>query len=253
MSFTEEDKKRYARKSEENAFNSIMQYIKKNMGPGLNKISPVTQNIFLSDLGAAHDFEQIAAHNINAILRLSAKKTDSKIITQLEKKKITFAQLALPRRANTSTFRAFFSEVYNYVHNFVTQDKHVLVYCDDGVNISPVAILYYFLQRFYMTNFDTKIEKLINPEVFYLVHIVEMVKDARRCISPHAVMISFLLMCENSMKAQLRAQYDAQQHEKEIKNNDLLSEDNDDSEINEPYHDTKEYDELDDLADIAPC
>lgn len=265
MSLTEEDLERRARKAEENTFHSIVQFIRANMGPGINKISPVTQNIFLSDAGAAHDMSQISAHNIASILYLGTNDPDVKIAMRWKKKKIIFEKLIPPaaQKLDAIKLRTYFSIVYNIVHKYVAREIHILIYCDNGIILSPTAVIYYFLQRFYLTNFDKCGEKLID-EIYYLKNVVEMVKESRKCIAPNDMMIAFLLRCETSMKLHYRTKIAVKLRKKNMHDDDLLDESHssDAEDFDNPAESAKNsnnqkksqfnYDELDDLADIAP-
>jgi|GEM_PF-4556585 len=186
----------------------IVRYVRAFAGPGLNKISELTTHILVSNIENASQPSQLKEYGIEAILYIGLIKKSPELLNSYRKKKIEHHHISFPDIEETNdkvpkNLIPFLDQSYQIIHNYVSNERKILVHCLSGLSLSVSVILYYLLNRYYLTNFKihkNKTKELIDYEISFLPKLVRFLKEMRPCISPHPSYIHQLLLRENQMK-----------------------------------------------------
>jgi len=245
-----------------------------NRGPGLSKLSEITQHIFISDLEVSMDIDTLKSEGIEAILHIGDGEKSKKILNRYKRKKIDHHFVEFEDNPNVDIV-PYFEPCYDYIHKYVSEEKKVLIHCAAGVSRSPTIVAYYMLKRYYLVSFDTsmkKNKKLINKQEYFVQNILKMIKDNRACIYPNVGFVQQILLTEYRLKKYfegiIRKKYGEgygkqkpdESSESESEESDLEDK-NIDVIVDETAKKTKKvgkkdnngkYDVLEDLRDISP-
>jgi hypothetical protein len=184
------------------AYDHIVRYISSHSSPGMGKISEITQHIFISDLESSLSITQLKEVGINAILYLCENNKTKKALDTYRKKKIDHKFVKISDHPE-APIGAVFEDCYEFIHRHVVAEKRVLIHCAAGVSRSTTVTMYYFLKRYYMTNFHISAKKtkdLLDTKIYFLTGITMMVKDARPCVCPNPGFVRQLLLAEYRFK-----------------------------------------------------
>lgn len=207
----------------ENELQKITTYLRRESGgPGLNQFSELTKHIYVSSWVGAANREALKDYNIDNIICLSGEKKPRSLMDTYEVHGINHKALPLVDSADQDISK-YFEPVYNEIHKSVENDENILIHCHAGSSLSASFVLYYYLKRYYMTNFGKTTREdfeLVNPQNFYLMDIIKFVKEYRPCIEPNAEFINQLLIAELFIKKRLKEYLDTQmeaekQHKRE--------------------------------------
>jgi hypothetical protein len=209
----------------------IVKYASSSVGPGLNKISEITTNIFCSDDQVASDIAHIKELRINVVLSIGEKASDE-LLAAYEKKKIKYVQIPMKDDPQQQLGPALIQS-YELINAVLASSHRILIHCNSGTSMAPSVIIGYMLRRTYKISYtkyckmldavwnvdhdhnpkdtiqkakDTVIllEDLVAPLESKLRKVIEFVKQARSCINPNPGFIWQLLMYEQKkIKADL--------------------------------------------------
>lgn len=181
-------------------------------GPGLNQFSELTKHIFMTSWVGASNREALRDYKIDRIVCLSAEAKPRALMDTYKDYNIDHKALPLTD-APSEDISKHFELIYNELHDAVTQDENILIHCYAGSSLSAAFVLYYYMKRYYVTNFgkSTKIDnELVDPQQFYLLDIIKFVKEYRPCIEPYAEFVHQLIIAEMLIKKRLRQMLDKQ-------------------------------------------
>lgn len=188
----------------ENNLASINRYIKTIQGPGLNKISEITNNIYVSNVDNMQEMSLLKEYGISSILYIGKLSLNKKILQNYTKRKIQYKYMGLSNiSTNKFDIRSYLDESYEYIHKFVNDNKKILLVCDNGISMSIILLLYYLLKRYYTTNMNINKQKtldLIYTDVYFLTDILKFIKESRPCAEPDIDHIYQLLLVEYVFK-----------------------------------------------------
>ena len=180
----------------------IVRYCRTMQGPGINKISEMTQHIYISNFDNACDIDQIRELGINIILYLGLKEKESSTLKRYRKRKIEHIQFRI-EDSESSNLVPHLDRCYDMVHQYILDEKKILIHCDKGVSLSPSLVAYYFIKRYYLTNFKrkkSKTKELIDFRTSFLPIVFRFMKECRPCIDPKPNFIYQILCIEQQMK-----------------------------------------------------
>jgi atypical dual specificity phosphatase len=180
----------------------INRYCHSTSSPGFNKLSEITQHLFITCLETSLDMAQLKAEGISAILYIGDKNKHKKALAAYAKKRIEHMYFEL-RDDPRSSIIPIFEPCYEFIHRFISDEKKVLIHCAAGVSRSSTILAYYLLKRYYVINFKTspkKTKELINTETYFLSGIISLVKECRPCIRPNPGFVHQLLLTEYQLK-----------------------------------------------------
>ena len=181
-------------------------------GPGLNQFSELTKHVYLSSWVGASNREALKDYSIERIICLSGEKKPRSLMDTYDVYNIEHKALPLMDSPEEDISR-YFELVYVEIQKSVENDENILVHCHAGSSLSASYIMYYYLKRFYMTNFGKDVKRdyeMVSPQNFYLIDIIKFVKQYRSCVEPNAEFIHQLLMAETFIKKRLRRHIEAQ-------------------------------------------
>jgi hypothetical protein len=177
--------------------------LRQTTGPGINKLSQITSHLFVSNWKTGSDSNLVAGEKIKHALCLSSKDA-SRVTREFKKRKIEL-QTTDPGH----NLVPFFNHSYHYIKNLIEHGESVLVFCDDGMSLSPAVVCAYLLFRHYAGNFAAAPAKLVDSSRMFLPRIVAFVKQTRGCILISDSFVRQLLLVEISLKKYFSAEYDA--------------------------------------------
>ena len=198
----------------ENEVQTITAYLRRESGgPGLNQFSELTEHIYLSSWVGASNREALKDYNIERIICLSGEKKPRSLMDTYDVFNIEHKVLPVAD-SNEEDISRYFELVYSEIHKSVEANENILVHCYAGSSLSASFVIYYYLKRYYMTNFGKHANRdyeLVDPQKFYLLDIIKFVKQYRSCIEPSAEFVHQLLMAETFIKKRLMKHVEAQE------------------------------------------
>jgi hypothetical protein len=187
----------------------IMKFMMKTEAPGMDKVSEVTDHIYLSNWKNGCDTMLLREQGIKAVLYLGQAPKNPSVLKAYEKRKI--AHLHFPISAEPPTDILPHVMRFNaYIHDHVRNEDRILIHCEDGISSSPAILAIYFINRYYITNFITNLgitKKLVDPESMFTIYIIRFLKEYRPCIVIHPVILYQVLLAEMLMKRQFSAEF----------------------------------------------
>ena len=103
------------------------------------KISPITNNIYLSGIMVAQDINKIKEYNISCIVNCT--KTIQNYFDN-----ITYLRVPVDDTSNQN-IEQYFDETYNFIENCINENKNVLVHCHAGISRSSTILIAYFMRK----------------------------------------------------------------------------------------------------------
>ena len=162
----------------ENELQQITSYLRRDSGgPGLNQFSELTKHIYVSSWVGASNREALTDYRINRIICLSAEKKPRSLMDTYQINHIDHKVLPLIDSPDENISK-YLELVYDAIHQSVMNDENILVHCHAGSSLSAAFVIYYYLKRFYMTNFGKDIAEdfaLVDPANFNLINIIKFV------------------------------------------------------------------------------
>jgi len=213
----------------EQTVKDVVKYATSNVGPGLNKISEITTNIYCSDQAVASDVAILKEHRINIVLIVGDTEVPNELLEAYDKKKIKYIQIPLKDDPRQQLGPALMQS-YELIGTVLAAKHRMLVHCTNGISMAPAVIIGYLLRRTYTVSFSKYCKMLENAwrseeaaaekikKVKEALHsledltvmtetklrkIIEFIKQARSCINPNPGFIWQLLMYEQQIKEEL--------------------------------------------------
>ena len=102
------------------------------------KISPITNNIFLSGVMIAQDIVKIKEYNIKCIINCTKH-----IPTNFN---ITYLRVPIDDGYNQD-INVYFDETFNFIETSIKNNQNVLVHCHAGISRSSTILIAYFMRK----------------------------------------------------------------------------------------------------------
>jgi hypothetical protein len=188
------------------SLSKIIGYCRSVQGPGINDISSITTHVLISNYKNALNITRMRESGIKNIFYIGKLDKES-VLKKYEKRKIRHTQLNV-EESETLDLLPHLHQCYKIIHNCVEKEERILIHCDKGVNLSPSIVSYYFLIRYYLTNFDPEADndELLDYRTSFLPGIIRFIKETRACIEPGPNVLKTILVAEQFMKDNLRRQ-----------------------------------------------
>lgn len=204
----------------------ISKYLNMNVNPGVNTISEITKHVYLSnDNMVSNNKKMIRSLDVVNIIHVGPIKLNNvdNIIVD-----------------NDDDFVDCLDDFYDKLHQNIINEKKTLISCDTGMSLSAAFVAFYFLRRYYVTNYkkSNEITKDLISNNFILITIIKFIKYSRPCIHIHHDLILDLVYVEDRIKKYFKSLL-----LNEAKNNNWCDDD-DVNNIND--NDSNESDDLDD-------
>ncbi len=181
-------------------------------GPGLNQFSELTKHIFMTSWVGASNREALRDYKIDRIICLSTEAKPRALMDTYKDYNINHKALPLSDEPNEDISKHF-ELIYNELHDAVTKDENILIHCYAGSSLSAAFVLYYYMKRYYVTNFGKSSKGdvgLVDLYQFHLLDIIKFIKEYRPCIEPNAEFVHQLLIAEMLIKKRLKQFLDKQ-------------------------------------------
>ena len=147
--------------------------------PGFGKIDKVTEHLFIGDLKAAQDPEELQKHYITHIIAIG------KDLTPMYPMQFIYMVLNLMEET-TENIAKHFNAVCKWVSKAIRRDSaNVLIHCNTGNNLAVCFITAY----------------LIKVENYPIGSALKLIKKARPKIKPYGVFLSQLQSYETIVAA----------------------------------------------------
>jgi len=211
---TQKAKETYIKKT----IGTIINYLSKNGGPGINTLSEVTTNIYCSNFEIACNAETLINYRIYKVISLGAAKPKA-TLDDYRKRKIKNYHFCITDDPNQDLTNVFI-HTYKLILDTVGDGRKILVHCDAGISRAPSIIIAYFLRRQYLISYNKylqeleefniveesrykKMEDLCRFDDSKLLTFIKFVKRARPCITPNPGFIQQLFLFERNIKNQI--------------------------------------------------
>lgn len=191
-------------------------------GPGVNKYSEITTNIFITNKQSGMDIPTLKSNNFSMVIAVnvdfpgvsSISGDIGNIEKQFKKSKITLKNVSVG--SDLSVMLPF--KLYEQIQNHINSGKRLLVFCNDGCSISPIFVMYFYFMRYYDSNYTKNIsvtENLLLSRTFVMPTIAKKIKMGRICASPNRNLLMELIRVEGARKRALNMHW--QQVKKDYK------------------------------------
>ena len=136
------------------------------------RLFKITSHIFMSDKQTTVDLEVMKRNNIRGLLYLNDNSISTDVennesfLNEFTKAHIQHYTINVTDEENID-FPKYFDRLNNIIKHFDTHNVNILVYCDTGTRLAPIAIASYLLYKFYVinngsTNGDPAVITLLN-------------------------------------------------------------------------------------------
>jgi len=183
-------------------------------GPGVNKYSEITTNIFITNKQSGTDISTLKHNKFSMVVAINVEFSADDTEKQFKKQKIKLRLVNVA--SDLSTMLPF--KLYEEIQNHINSDKRLLVFCNDGCSISPVFVMYFYFMRYYDGNYTKNIsvtENLLLSRTFVMPTIAKKIKMGRICSSPNRNLLTELIRIEGARKNALNIHW--QQVKKDYK------------------------------------
>lgn len=194
-------------------------------GPGVNKYSEITANIFITNKQSGMDIPTLKSNNFSMVIAVNVDfpgvsgvsgipENTKNIEKQFKKHKITLKNVSVG--SDLSVMLPF--KLYEQIQNHINSGKRLLVFCNDGCSISPIFVMYFYFMRYYDSNYTKNIsvtENLLLSRTFVMPTIAKKIKMGRICASPNRSLLMELIRVEGARKRALNMHW--QQVKKDYK------------------------------------
>jgi len=191
-------------------------------GPGVNKYSEITSNVFITNKQSGLDIPTLKHNNFSMVIAVDvdfpgtsgASENTKNTEKQFRKHKITLKSVSVS--GDLSAMLPF--KLYEQVQNHINSGKRLLVFCNDGCSISPIFVMYFYFMRYYDSNYTKNIavtENLLLSRTFVMPTIAKKIKMGRICASPNRNLLMELIRVEGARKNALNMHW--QQVKKDYK------------------------------------
>ncbi len=179
-------------------------------GPGVNKYSEITANIFITNKQSGTDIPTLKSNNFSMVIAINVDfpgvsgntENIGNIEKQFKKHKITLKNVSVA--SDLSVMLPF--KLYEQIQNHINSGKRLLVFCNDGCSISPIFVMYFYFMRYYDSNYTKNIsvtENLLLSRTFVMPTIAKKIKMGRICASPNRNLLMELIRVEGARKRDL--------------------------------------------------
>lgn len=201
---------------------TIVQYLRKKLGPGIKNMNEITTNIFCSDFESSLNINALKENRIKYIINLSELSKPEQALAAYKKNGISHIDVTIddhPRQPLGDTLLY----TYKLINEVLMKKEKILIHCAKGISRAPSIILGYLLRRSYLISFHKylalgnknqdswleqndfmKIRDLAHPLSSTLLPLMEYVKTSRSCIEPNPGFVYQLLMYEQEIKNDLQ-------------------------------------------------
>ena len=126
------------------------------------KISPITDNIYLSGINGANNLDEIKIYNITYIINCTKD-----IPNYFENDNIKYMRVPIDDTSNQH-IEQYFDSTYNFIENAIINKCNILVHCYAGISRSATILIAYFMRKYnisYMKAYEFVKSKrsIINP------------------------------------------------------------------------------------------
>jgi len=129
----------------------------------------IDKNIYMCDRQKATDLISLEEEDITGMLYLNTVTKSDVVLEDYTELKIYHFHIPIEDPMEISgynklDFKPFFQRIVNIIKHFDLQNLKILVYCNTGSRLAPIAIIIYILYKYYVINRFTPKNK---PSFFY--------------------------------------------------------------------------------------
>jgi hypothetical protein len=226
---------------------TIITYLSKNGGPGMNTLSEVTTNIYCSNYEIACNAETLSDNRIYTVISLGDTKPKT-VLDDYKKRKIKNYHFSIADDPSQNLADVFL-DTYELILGTVGDGRKILVHCNAGISRAPSIIIAYFLRRQYLISYNKylqeleesglveesrykKMEDLCRFDDSKLLTFIKFVKRARPCITPNPGFIQQMFLFERYIKSQIQQSLEMIKEQESRQN--LKAQNSEDDDIVEP-------------------
>lgn len=114
-------------------------------------------NIYMCDRQKATDLVSLEEENIKAMLYLNAITKSNSVLADYTELGIHHYHVPIDDPINISNgnkldFKPYYQQIVNIIQHFDLKNLKILIYCDTGIRLAPVAIIIYIIYKYHIIN-----------------------------------------------------------------------------------------------------
>lgn len=114
-------------------------------------IYQITKNIFICDRQKSVDLTVLEEYKINGMLYMSSEVRPVNILEDYRELKIDHYHIPIIDDGSPDIdIEPHFNQIVRIIRHYDTNGGKILVYCDTGIRLSPVAVIVYLLYKVFM-------------------------------------------------------------------------------------------------------
>lgn len=111
----------------------------------------IDKNLYICDKQKATDLEALEEENIKAMLYLNPITKPNSVLEDYTELDIHHYHLPIEDDEKLD-FKPYCQNIVNIVQHFDLKNMKILIYCDTGTRLAPVAVIIYILYKYYIVN-----------------------------------------------------------------------------------------------------
>ena len=154
--------------------------------PNTTILSPITRNIFLSDIYIAQNRDILLSNNIHYVINMANNPTYIKFTED----DITYMDIKIDD-SNRENISMYFEPTYNFIENGLSHGSNVLVHCQAGISRSATIVIAYIMMK-YNASYEAAIEfvrskrNFIGPNIAFIQSLINLQKSINVRITTRA-------------------------------------------------------------------
>jgi protein-tyrosine phosphatase len=158
-------------------------------------INKIEENIYISSWQAAVDKDVLEDEGIDVVISVSPHKKPQYILDRYVELDIIHHEIVIE---DQEPIIDHFPRIYTLISGYARQKSNVLVHCQDGYNISIIAVAAYLMIRMYIRAKEVKnVKKTICDD------IIKGVSKRRKHANPLPSYVAALRTFENNIRSGL--------------------------------------------------
>ena len=105
--------------------------------------------VYICDKQKAMDLDNLEEKNIKGMLYLNPSTKSQSVLDDYTEIKIHHYHISMKDNIKLD-FSPFIQNIINIIKHFETKKLNILVYCDTGTRLAPIAVIFYILYKQYI-------------------------------------------------------------------------------------------------------
>lgn len=173
---------------------------------GENKIDAVSASIFITNQVGARDIKELKEQRISRVLCLTEGEVLPEHQNLYKTNGISLTHIPLStdeKNTDSAVFIKNKDRIYDFIQNTIKQKHRLLIYCQQGSNVSPAAVVYFTMRNIYNTG-------KVHEALYW--GLVDALTAKRKCINIQSGLMHALqtLEIEMAQHYNLRVNFEAE-------------------------------------------